>query len=77
MFRCEKCGETVPAGVSAQSVVIQSRSKDYPSRSEKMAAGGRSRFMREKTVDKGGEGKEIVRELKVCPKCAAELAKQE
>ncbi len=75
MFRCEICGDIVPAGVSAQSVVVQSRSKDYPSRSEKLT-GGRSRFVRERTVDKGGEGREIVRELKVCPKCAAEHAKK-
>jgi hypothetical protein len=75
MFRCERCGDIVPAGISAQSVVIQSRTKDYPSRSEKLAA-GRSRYLRERTVDKGGEGREIVRELKVCPKCAAELNKE-
>ena len=72
MFRCEKCGDIVPAGVSAQSVVVQSRAKDYPSRSESLAT-GRSRYLRERTVDKGGEGREIVRELKVCPKCAAEM----
>ena len=73
MFRCEKCGEVVPAGTSAQQVVVQSRDKEYPERTEKQAT-GRSRYPRERTVDKGGEGQEIVRELKVCPKCAAELA---
>jgi hypothetical protein len=72
MFRCERCGDIVPAGVSAQSVIVQSRPKDYPSRSESLAT-GRSRYPRERTVDKGGEGREIVRELRVCPKCAAEL----
>ncbi len=72
MFRCEKCGDVVPAGVSAQNVVVQSRSKDYPTRTETTTA-GRSRYPRERTVDKGGEGHEIVRELKVCPKCAEEL----
>ena len=75
MFRCEKCGDVVPAGVSAQSVVVQSRSKDYPTRTESLAL-GRSRYQRERTVDKGGEGREIVRELKVCPKCAAELQEE-
>ena len=73
MFRCEKCGAVVPAGTSAQSVIVQSRSKEYPERTQKQAV-GRSRYPRERTVDKGGEGEEIVRELKVCPKCAAELS---
>ena len=72
MFRCERCGQVVPAGTSAQSVVVQSRSKEYPERTQKQAV-GRSRYPRERTVDKGGEGQEIVRELKVCPKCAGEL----
>ncbi len=62
----------MPAGTSAQHVVVQSRSKEYPQRTETQAV-GRSRYPRERTVDKGGEGQEIVRELKVCPKCAEEL----
>lgn len=72
MFRCEKCGEIVPAGTSAQSVIVQSRSKEYPERTESQPT-GRSRYPRERTVDKGGEGREIVRELKVCPRCANQL----
>lgn len=76
MFRCERCGEVVPPGTSAQNVVVQSRSKEYPERTQKQAV-GRSRIPRERTVDKGGEGEEIVRELKVCPKCAAELEAEE
>ena len=62
----------MPAGTSAQNVVVQSRAKEYPERTQKQAT-GRSRYPRERTVDKGGEGREIVRELKVCPKCALEL----
>jgi hypothetical protein len=73
MFRCEKCGVVVPSGTSAHQLVVQQRAKEYPSRSQP-SAGGRSRFAgrfeRERTVDRGGEGQEIVRELKVCPACA-------
>jgi hypothetical protein len=74
VFRCEKCGTLVPSGTSAQHLVVQQRPKEYPSRS-RPSAGGRSRYTggyeRERPLDRGGAGRETVRELKVCPACAA------
>jgi len=58
----------VPAGVAAQKVVVQRRRKEYSSRTREMPKA--ARFERFRTIDKGGEGHEIVQEMKVCPECA-------
>lgn len=68
MFRCEKCNTVVPAGTPAHQLVVQQRSKQYPSRSRELIRG--RGYRRQETIDKGGEGREIVRELSVCPECA-------
>ncbi len=71
MFRCEKCDHVVEPGTPAQHLVVQRRTVEYPERKEPISKRP-GRAFREKTVDKGGEGREIVRELKVCPECAVE-----
>lgn len=81
MFRCQKCGTVVPAGVRTNKVVVASRPRVYEPRGQDPSERrGRVRFQRgrrvkkRKSYDKGGQGTEIVRELSVCPKCAAEFA---
>lgn len=80
MFRCELCESVVPAGTRSSKVVLVTRDKTYDER----GGGGfasRGGFRKrgpsrgsspKKDYDKGGEGQEIVREVSVCPKCAAE-----
>ena len=81
MFRCQKCDRIVPAGVRSNKVTVATRPRTYEARGQDPSErrGGRGRFVRGKRVrkrkpyDKGGVGTEIVRELSVCPACAAEL----
>ena len=80
MFRCDLCQSVVPAGTRSSKVVLVTRDKTYDER----GGGGfasRGGFRKrgpsrgsspKKDYDKGGEGQEIVREVSVCPKCAAE-----
>jgi len=84
MFRCQKCGTIVPAGVRATKVVVATRPRVYEPRGQDPSERrGRSRFQRGRRVrkrkpyDKGGQGTEIVRELSVCPTCAADFAAAE
>ncbi len=77
MFRCQKCETVVPAGTRETKIVTETREKIYEAR----GGGDRGRFRRgmgrrarrREAFDKGGVGREIVREISVCPKCAAEL----
>jgi hypothetical protein len=74
MFRCQLCRNVVPPGIPSHHFVLKRRSKAYPHRSRANAfvrtseAGKRKEFH---TNDPGGEGHESVRELIVCPDCAA------
>ena len=67
MFRCHFCGEVVPPRTKVQNVIIESREKNYPGRRNvSRPVGPRSRVK----DDPGGSGREIVKEVKACPKCA-------
>lgn len=81
MFRCQKCGTIVPAGVRATKVTVATRPRVYEPRGQDPSERrGRTRFQRGRRVrkrkpyDKGGQGTEIVRELSLCPRCAADFA---
>ncbi len=75
MFRCEKCNSVVPPGTAAHNLVVQQRRKEYPTRTRDVS-GARGNF-RTRTIDRGGSGAEIVRELKVCPECAEQYSAAE
>jgi len=83
MFRCQKCGQVAPAGAKSERVAVSTRSKVYPSRGQnterRFGGGFRGRSqVPKKLQDRGGEGREIVQELMVCPNCAASVrAEQE
>ena len=77
VFRCQLCQTVVPAGTRTSKIVLTTRSKTYDERgrqpSERGGFRGRGRRITPKSnFDKGGEGREIVREAAVCPACAAE-----
>lgn len=78
MFRCDRCHAVVPAGTRATKIVVETRTKVYESRGgltrefPRMRRPMGRRARRQSTFDKGGVGTEIVREISVCPKCAAE-----
>lgn len=72
MFRCQMCKTIVPAGQSANKLIVSRRAKIYAPRTKKFA---RARGYRsERIIDRGGSGHEIVRELMVCASCAASQA---
>lgn len=77
MFRCERCHSVVPAGTRETKLVLETRPKTYESRGGMTREFPRSRrpmgrrARRAQAFDKGGTGSEIVREISVCPKCAA------
>ena len=81
MFRCQMCDTIVPAGTRSTKVVVATRQKIYEPRGQdpRERRGGRSfrgrRGPRKRSpTTRGGTGTEIVRELSVCPSCAAERA---
>jgi hypothetical protein len=73
MFRCQLCGELVPPRTSAQRIVVSTRVKKFPFRSQANRIVRLNEKGKRKVTfvdDPGGLGSEIVRELMVCPACA-------
>jgi hypothetical protein len=75
MYRCQICDRIVPPKTRQHKLTVATRPKVYPSRgpepSERRRFRGRGRPKAEPR-DRGGSGFEIVQEVSVCPKCAAE-----
>lgn len=69
MYRCDLCNRIVAAGTRAVTIVLETRPRLYPRRpkANRIHKNGKT----EHTDDPGGKGTEIVREVKVCPFCAA------
>lgn len=65
MFRCQKCNTTTNPGEKETKIIIETRKVSY----------------KKPSYDKGKKfittthGTEIVREIKVCPRCALEYEK--
>lgn len=76
MFRCQLCDRVVGPGTRTHKVVTQTREKEYAARGRPPRAwqprrgGPRMRSSKPTAYDKGGQGREIVQELMVCPDCA-------
>jgi hypothetical protein len=76
LFRCQACGCVVPSGVRSHRVTVMTRRKVYEARGSGHSSGqfrgrrGGGGSSRNSAYDKGGEGREIVQELIVCPACA-------
>jgi hypothetical protein len=77
MFRCQNCDKVVPTSTRSSKIVVQIREKEYRSRGSDPSERRRyprGRGPRKKVkFDRGGAGHEIVREIMVCPECAATM----
>ena len=71
MYRCESCGQVVAPGTPAAKQVVQTREREYPTRSDNGSRPQKTKGRRGRRAgDPGGTGCEIVREQIVCPACA-------
>ena len=74
MFRCQLCRCVVPPRTPCQHFVVVQRHKEYPYRPRANTfvrtneTGKRKVYQ---TDDPGGAGQEVVKEVMVCPACAA------
>lgn len=70
MYRCDRCGEVSPPRTPSLRKVVVTRAKSYPFRSKvnRTRIKGKVRLC----DDPGGRGREIVREITVCPDCTAD-----
>lgn len=79
MYRCECCSQVQSAGTPSVTLPIQTRARTYPKREDaqpglpRRGKNGRKipRKYLEPRDDPGGQGREIVREQRCCPACAA------
>lgn len=75
MFRCDACKKVVPAGTPQVRLVVDTREKTYdvtPQMTEKEKRRARRRGMNVDQARQTAQGWEIVKEIVVCPTCAAE-----
>jgi hypothetical protein len=75
MFRCQHCGTVTPPRVSAETIVVKSRLQTYPFREDAHRITDCRRHRNPHPVhdDPGGNGREIVREIRVCLPCKQSL----
>jgi DNA-directed RNA polymerase subunit M/transcription elongation factor TFIIS len=76
MFKCQNCGNVVPPKTKCRKIILQSRTKEYPYRSKcNKGYVNKGKFFKERdhADDHGGSGKEIAKEIMVCPECATKL----
>jgi len=67
MFICESCKTQSKLGEPSASKVLETREKTYPPRIYRAQSG---KFKGKLVEDPGGIGMEIVREIRVCYRCA-------
>jgi hypothetical protein len=66
MFNCMCCHKSVGPHVSPMNLVIETREKVYPERHNSEG----------EVIDRGGSGREIAKEIKVCYPCFIEVTKK-
>jgi hypothetical protein len=67
MFNCEVCGTTVPPGTPCHVIVAQTMEVEHPYRPRANRIKIEDKW--EFSDDPGGYGKQIKKELRVCPDC--------
>ena len=67
MYRCEQCKEVVGPRIPEVRTVEETRVKLYPLRKEAFRVMKKGKLVW--VDDAGGEGREIVRELRLCARC--------
>jgi hypothetical protein len=70
MYRCEVCKEVVPPHVESHRVVVETREVQYPFRNGANRPAPWKSTKNERIDDRGGRGRETVREVIACPRCA-------
>jgi len=75
MSRCQHCGAVTPPRVSAETIVVETRPRVYPFREEaqEVVVWHHGKRKIEPRDDPGGTGREIAREIRVCPPCKRAL----
>ncbi len=82
MFRCYFCQSLSAPRTARHTVVLETRDRTYAaggrSSGGRSSGGGRDfrprnhfRDQEEQPVERGGQGKEIIKEVDACPACAA------
>ena len=69
MYRCDQCNGVVGPGIAQRREVTATRLKLYPVRENANYVMKHAKRKRVWVDDAGGEGREIVRELALCPRC--------
>lgn len=64
MYRCHRCAEVSAPGSPAVEVVVETRARTYALRRYRLRGDRKDR------IDEGGVGHEIVRAVRMCPRCA-------
>ena len=72
VYKCKKCGAQSAPRVKAQRLPLESRAVSYPFRSRVNYVPWRPPAERW-VDDPGGRGRELVKEIVVCEKCAASV----
>ena len=72
MFKCVRCNRKPEPGETPNQVVVETRLKQYPSRSYYPPSLGGRATSEDRIDDKGGAGYETVRVELVCDVCVAD-----
>jgi|GEM_PF-1466764 len=64
MYKCDRCGKHSELGQREIKIVSETREKEYP---ERFTPDGWGKSRR---IDRGGVGTEVVKEERICYKCA-------
>lgn len=71
MFRCQLCHHNSKSGEPSTELVLETRSRVYPSRTYRVRGDHKDR------IDPGGVGTELVRTIRVCASCSSRSLGQE
>ena len=74
MYRCENCKGVVPPRHKLNRVVVETRQKTDPIFRKKRRSRGRRREAGANEPIGYAQGSEIAKELRVCSRCAADMA---
>jgi len=74
MYRCDVCACVVPSNTPCNRIVIETRAVEYPAREKVHWIPPSHRGKGTWIDDPGGHGFETVRELRACPRCAADAS---
>lgn len=72
MYRCNLCQQVVPPRTPANRLVVETRERVFPHRSNAQHVKQAGKKKKRTRDDPGGVGTQIVQEILVCPTCAAE-----